>query len=244
MNPLIVIPSRLEASRFPNKPLADVAGMPMIIRVLKNAQQAQIGPVVVATPNKEIIDLVEQHKGIAVQTAFSHATGSDRIYEAVQTFDPNERYNIIINLQGDLPTITPSDLRNVLIPLKENLGTSISTIATPLESTEDLENKNIVKISMSSPVNNVSSAFYFSRAPIPYGAGAHYHHAGIYAYRRTALSAFVQAPPTHLEKQESLEQLRALEMGLKIGVYVTNSFLPGVDTPQDLELVTNYLKRG
>ncbi|MEI8320922.1 MAG: 3-deoxy-manno-octulosonate cytidylyltransferase [Alphaproteobacteria bacterium] len=241
MNPVIIIPSRLEATRFPQKPLALIHGKPMIIHVLENAMNAKVGPVIVATPNQEIIDLVEQAGGIAVSTRFDHATGSDRIYEALQTFDPHGNHDVVINLQGDLPTITSADVQKVLIPLKESDKFQISTLVTPLNSPDELTNRNVVKAVIADFRDNRGDGIYFSRSPVPYGSGPHFHHAGIYAYRRFALDSFVKAPQSGLEKQESLEQLRALEMGYKIGVYFTESFLAGVDTPEDLALVTKYL---
>ncbi len=242
MKPVVIIPSRLEATRFPNKPLALIQGKPMIIHVLEKAMQANVGPVVVATPNPEIASVVQQAGGIPILTRPDHLTGSDRIYEALQTFDPQNHHDIVINLQGDLPTISPDDVKKVLIPLQESAEKfQISTLATPLNSPDELTNKNVVKVVMANFKDNLGDGIYFSRSPVPFGNGPHYHHAGIYAYRRFALDAFVKAPQSNLEKQENLEQLRAIEMGYKIGVYFTHSLLLGVDTPADLEQIQNHI---
>lgn len=240
MNPVILIPSRLQAQRFPNKPLHPLKGIPMVLWVLKAAQSANIGPVVVASPDEEILKLVEKHQGVAIKTNPNHPTGTDRIFEALNIFDPQEKFDTVINLQGDMPSLSPSHLKEVLKPLHLEKF-SISTLATPLNSPEELPNRNIVKIALSQPVDSISQAFYFSRSPIPHGNGPHFHHVGVYAYRRKDLNTFVRTPQSQLELQEGLEQLRALELGFKIGVYHTSGFLCGVDSPEDVVVVEKHL---
>lgn len=232
--PIVVIPARLAATRLPGKPLADINGQPMIVHVLRRAEAAAIGPVVAACAEREIAEAVERAGGKAVLTRPDHPSGSDRVHEAVGLIDPESRHDVVVNLQGDLPTIDPALIRAVLTPLAD-AAVDIASLAYPIRDPAELGNPNVVKIAASfAPGQHVARALYFSRLPVPYGAGGHYHHPGIYAYRRTALARFVALPPAPLEKRESLEQLRALEAGMRIDVALVDSLPFGVDTPADL----------
>jgi len=236
--PIVVIPARLASTRLPNKPLADIAGVPMIVHVWRRAVEADVGPVLVACAEAAIAEAVRAAGGVAVLTRPEHPSGSDRIFEALQTADPEGRHDAVINLQGDLPTVDPRAIRAVLAPLAE-LAVDIGTIATLIASDEERDNPNMVKAAVAfAPAAPgripVGRALYFSRLPIPSGEGPHYHHIGIYAYRRTALARFIALPPGALEQRERLEQLRALEAGMRIDVALVDSAPFGVDTPADL----------
>jgi 3-deoxy-manno-octulosonate cytidylyltransferase (CMP-KDO synthetase) len=235
MNPIIVIPARMASSRLPGKPLADINGKPMIIHVIERALESDIGPVIVACGDKEIADVVQGFGIHAVMTDPKISCGSDRIYSALLEFDPNKNYDIVINLQGDVPSLNPNQLKPVLEPLhyKEY---DIGTLVTPIRSVEEANTENFVKVACSFQTNqNISRALYFSRLPIPWGNGPKWHHVGIYSYRREALDKFVNLPPSLLENYESLEQLRALEAGMSIGCKAIEYGFFGVDTPKDLE---------
>jgi 3-deoxy-manno-octulosonate cytidylyltransferase (CMP-KDO synthetase) len=241
-NPIIVIPARLASTRLPDKPLADIHGQPMIVHVLRRAMAAAVGPVLVACADAAIADVVGAAGGNAVLTRPDHPSGSDRIFEALQKVDPGGRHDAVINLQGDLPTVDPQAIRDCLLPLAEP-AVDIATIATLIASEEERANPNMVKVVVAFPEPArptgtrrapVGRALYFSRLPVPSGEGPHYHHIGIYAYRRAALARFIALPPGALERRERLEQLRALEAGMRIDVALVDSAPFGVDTPADL----------
>lgn len=242
MKPLIVIPARLAATRLPGKPLARIGNAPMIVHVMQRAIEAKLGPVIVACDAEEIATAVEQAGGQAVLTNPAHPSGSDRIWEAVQKFDPAGAYDIIINLQGDVPTLEPRLLHALLEPLTD-ARTDISTLATVITRTEEHTNPAVVKAIISQPEGVAhATALYFTRATAPSGDGPRYHHIGVYGYRRAALEKFVGLPPSPLEKREKLEQLRALEHGLRIGVNVVDTVPLGVDTPEDLARARELLE--
>jgi 3-deoxy-manno-octulosonate cytidylyltransferase (CMP-KDO synthetase) len=232
---LVAIPARMASTRLPNKPLADIAGAPMIVHVWRRAMEAAVGPVIVACAEPEIADAVRAAGGDAILTDPNHPSGSDRIHEAVGKFDPDGRYGIVVNLQGDLPTMDPSDVR-LAVDLLDDAAVDISTLAA--EITEDFERQapSVVKAVISTPAGaRRGQALYFTRVPAPSGDGPLYHHIGIYGYRRAALDRFVALPPGHLEQREKLEQLRALENGMRIDVGIVSEVPFGVDTPEDLE---------
>jgi 3-deoxy-manno-octulosonate cytidylyltransferase (CMP-KDO synthetase) len=231
---LILIPARKAASRLPGKPLADIGGEPMIVHVLRRAQAAGIGPVAVATDSTEIAAIVDKAGGTAVMTRPDHASGSDRIWEALGKLDSQARAEIVVNLQGDLPTIAPELIRAALIPLAD-AAVDIATLAAEIKVAGERGNPNVVKV-VGSPVGpSRLRALYFTRATAPFGEGPLYHHIGLYAYRRAALERFVALPPSPLEQREKLEQLRALEAGMRIDVSIVDTVPLGVDTPEDLE---------
>jgi 3-deoxy-manno-octulosonate cytidylyltransferase (CMP-KDO synthetase) len=238
---LVLIPARMAATRLPGKPLLDIAGLPMIVHVLRRAEAAQIGRVAVATDTAEIASVVTAHGGEAVMTRPDHPSGSDRIYEALCQLDPRGEIEAIINLQGDLPTIPPQDVRAALA-LLENAGVDIGTLAAEIRRDEEHTNPSVVKLVGSPSGDKRLRALYFTRATAPYGDGPRYHHIGLYAYRRTALERFVTLPPSTLERQEKLEQLRALEASMRIDAAIVGSVPLGVDTPADLETAREILK--
>jgi 3-deoxy-manno-octulosonate cytidylyltransferase (CMP-KDO synthetase) len=231
---LIVIPARLAATRLPGKPLADIGGVPMIVHVLRRAQAAAVGPAVVATDSEAIAAAVAKAGGRAVLTRADHASGSDRIYEAVEQIDANGGAKIIINLQGDLPTVTPGVIAAALTPL-DDPAVDIATLAAEVASPEDRSDPNVVKVIGTPVAPRRLRALYFTRATAPAGEGPLYHHIGLYAFRRAALQTFVKLPPSPLERREKLEQLRALEAGMRIDVALVDTVPLGVDTPGDLE---------
>jgi 3-deoxy-manno-octulosonate cytidylyltransferase (CMP-KDO synthetase) len=241
---LIVIPARLSATRLPNKPMAEIGGEPMIVHVWRRAMEADCGPVLVAADSQAICDAVAKAGGEAAMTNPDHASGSDRIHEAVLAFDPDRRIETIVNLQGDLPTLDPKLVRACIAALNEGEA-DIGTIAAEIVREEERTNPNVVKV-VGSPLGRggILRALYFTRATAPYGEGPLYHHIGIYAYRRTALDRFVGLPPSPLETREKLEQLRALEAGMRIHVGLVDTVPLGVDTPADLararELLTAH----
>jgi len=238
---LILIPARMAATRLPGKPLLDIAGVPMIVHVLRRAEAARLGPVVVATDTDVIAAAVEKAGGRAIMTRADHPSGSDRIYEALGIVDPEGHAKIIVNLQGDLPTLAPEDLKAALGPLNDP-AVDIATLAAEIKKSEERTNPNIVKVVGSAVAPGRLRALYFTRAAAPTGEGALYHHIGLYAYRRTALAKFVGLPPSPLEKREKLEQLRALEAGMRIDVAIVDTVPLGVDTPEDLETARKMLK--
>ena len=239
---LVLIPARMAATRLPGKPLADIAGQPMIVHVLRRAQAAAIGRVAVATDTDEIAAVVTAHGGEAVMTRGDHPSGSDRIHEAMQKLDPEGKAEIVINLQGDFPTITPQTIREVLPPFDEP-AVDIVTLASQIHTEEEDLAPSVVK-AIGSPIGpRRLRALYFTRATAPYGNGPRYHHIGLYAYRRAALERFVSLPPSALERQESLEQLRAIEAGMRIDIMIVDSVPRGVDTPPDLETARSILSK-
>lgn len=239
---LIVIPSRLGATRLPRKPLADIAGEPMIVHVWRRAVAAEAGEVVVATDTAEIAAAVEAAGGRAVMTRADHQSGSDRIFEAVQKLDPAGKAEIIVNVQGDQPVLDPVLIRECIAPLAAEPGVDIATLATEIREPSDCLEPSVVKV-IGTPTGQPGTlrALYFTRTPAPHGAGPFYHHIGIYAYRRAALARFVSLPPSPLEMREKLEQLRALEAGMRIDVRQVESVPMSVDTPADLERVRAFL---
>jgi 3-deoxy-manno-octulosonate cytidylyltransferase (CMP-KDO synthetase) len=231
---LVLIPARMAATRLPGKPLLDIAGLPMIVHVLRRAEAAQIGRVAVATDTAEIAAAVAAHGGEAVMTRADHPSGSDRIYEALCKLDPRGEAEIVINLQGDFPTILPDNIRDVLGPLADP-AVDIATLAAEIHTEEESANPNVVKV-VGTPLRaRRLRALYFTRATAPWGDGPRYHHVGLYAYRRPALERFVALAPSALERQEKLEQLRALEAGMRIDITIVDTVPRGVDTPADLE---------
>jgi 3-deoxy-manno-octulosonate cytidylyltransferase (CMP-KDO synthetase) len=239
---LILIPARMASTRLPGKPLADIGGLPMIVHVLRRAEESKIGRAVVATDDAAIADSVRAHGGEAVMTRADHPSGSDRIFEALGRLDPQARVDTVINLQGDLPTIPPEDIRAVAAPLADP-AVDIATLAAEIHVAEEHTNPNVVK-AIGTPVSKDRlRALYFTRATAPANDGPRYHHIGIYAYRRTALVKFVSLPPSPLEQRERLEQLRALEAGMRIDVSIVSSVPLGVDTSADLETARRLLAR-
>jgi 3-deoxy-manno-octulosonate cytidylyltransferase (CMP-KDO synthetase) len=231
---LILIPARLASTRLPGKPLADIAGQPMIVHVLRRAEAARAGAVAVATDSEPVFAAVEKAGGRAVMTRADHASGSDRIFEALQQLDPEGRIRIVVNVQGDLPTLEPGDLKAALKPLADP-GVAIATLAAEIVKPAERDNPNVVKLVGSPVAPDRLRALYFTRATAPAGEGPLYHHIGLYAYRRDALARFVELPPSPLERRERLEQLRALEAGMRIDAMIVRSVPLGVDTPEDLE---------
>ena len=231
---LILIPARLAATRLPGKPLAAIAGEPMIVHVLRRAQAAAIGQVVVATDSPEIAAAVDKAGGRAVMTAPDHASGSDRIFEALGKIDLGRRAEIIVNVQGDLPTIEPAAIRAALLPLADT-AVDIATLAAEIKVSAERVNPHVVKVVGTPVAPSRLRALYFTRATAPSGEGPLYHHIGLYAFRRAALERFVRQPPSPLERREKLEQLRALEAGMRIDVEIVDTVPLGVDTPEDLE---------
>jgi 3-deoxy-manno-octulosonate cytidylyltransferase (CMP-KDO synthetase) len=230
---VILIPSRMAATRLPGKPLADIAGLPMIVHVLRRAEAAAVGPVVVATDSREIEAAVHKAGGQAVMTRPDHASGSDRIFEALGKVDPGGNAAIVINVQGDLPTLEKSDITAPLALLADP-AVDIGTPAAPISRAEERDDPAVVKV-VGTPVGpSRLRALYFTRATAPFGEGPLYHHVGLYAYRRAALERFVKLPPSPLEQREKLEQLRALEAGMRIDVAIVGSAPLGVDTPDVL----------
>lgn len=235
VTPLVVIPARLQATRLPGKPLADIHGEPMIVHVWRRAAEAGIGPVVVACAEPEIAAAVQAAGGTAVLTRPDHPSGSDRVHEAVERFDPEGRFGAVINIQGDLPTVAPEVVRAVFAPLAEP-GVDIATLVTEITVDEERGNPNVVKAVVSlAPGQRIGRALYFSRATVPSGDGPHYHHIGLYGFRRDSLRRFVALPQGVLERREKLEQLRALEYGMRIDAALVDTVPLGVDTPADLE---------
>ncbi len=234
MTPIVVIPTRLASTRLPGKPLADIHGEPMIVHVWRRAVEAAVGPVVVACAEAEIARAVERAGGRAMLTDPAHPSGSDRIAEAVRRLDPERRHDAVVNVQGDLPTLTAEAVRAALAALADP-AVDIGTLATEIRDAAELQAAQVVKIAIAfAPGRRVARALYFSRVAIPSGAGPHYHHIGLYAYRRAALERFVALPPGLLERRESLEQLRALEAGMRIDAALVDTVPLGVDTPADL----------
>ncbi len=231
---LVLIPARMASTRLPGKPLADIAGLPMIVQVAKRAQEAEAGRIIVAVDDQAVYDAVAAAGFEVVMTRQDHQSGSDRIFEAVQKADPHSEMDFIINVQGDLPTIEPEAVRASLRPL-ENPSTDIATLTVEITDEHEKTNPSVVKV-VGSPLSETRlRALYFTRTTAPYGNGPLYHHIGLYAYRRAALEKFVSLGPSVLEKRESLEQLRALEAGMRIDVEIVDSVPLGVDTPADLE---------
>lgn len=249
LQPLIIIPARLGSTRLPNKPLADIMGVPMIVRVWQQAIKANIAPVLVATDSEEIVELIEQNGGNAVLTNPNHPSGSDRIYEAWQIYDKERKYNAIINVQGDMPLLDPSIISAVLAPLADK-SVDIATLATLIDNQADKINPAVVKpIVAWDKTQSTGKALYFTRASAPWHdhtSTEHtelYHHIGIYAYRTDILARFISLPPSRLELREKLEQLRALENNMHIEVVRVNTLPLSVDTAEQLEQVRELVRK-
>ena len=237
---LVLIPARMAATRLPGKPLMDIAGLPMIVQVFRRAEAARIGRVAVATDTAEIAAVVTSCGGEAVMTRADHPSGSDRIFEALGKLDPEGRIETVINLQGDLPTIPPEDIRAAAALLADQ-AVDIGTLAAQIRKDDEHTTPSVVKLVGSAAGADRLRALYFTRATAPYGDGVRYHHIGLYAYRRAALERFVKLPPSMLEMREKLEQLRALEAGMRIDAAIVNSVPLGVDTAEDLETARQLL---
>lgn len=233
-HPVVLVPARLASTRLPGKPLAAIHGEPMIVHVWRRAREAGIGPVVVCADAAEIVAAVKKAGGHAVLTRADHASGSDRIFEAIGEIDPQGHHDIVVNVQGDLPTIDPAAVRAALAPL-ENPAVDIATLAAVIIRAEEREDPNVVKLVGTEIGPTRRRALYFTRATAPWGDGPLFHHIGLYAYRRAALERFVKLPPSPLELRERLEQLRALEDGMRIDAEIVRTVPLGVDTPHDLE---------
>jgi 3-deoxy-manno-octulosonate cytidylyltransferase (CMP-KDO synthetase) len=233
MTPIVVIPARMAAGRLPGKPLADIGGTPMVVHVWRRAMEAAMAPVLVATDSAEIIRVIEAAGGAAVLTRAAHETGSDRVFEAVEAIDPEGRHDVVINLQGDMPGIAPEFIRDAASLLADS-AVDIGTLAAPLSGPAGRENPDVVKVVATPAAGNRLRALYFTRAGVPWGEGDLLQHIGVYAFRRAALARFAALPRSLLEKRERLEQLRALEAGMRIGVTVVGEAPIGVDTPDGL----------
>jgi len=240
---LILIPARMASKRLPGKPLLDIAGEPMIAHVMRRAQAARLGEVVVATDSEVIAACVEKIGGRAVMTRADHASGSDRIFEALQTFDPQRKSEVIVNLQADLPTVAASDIAAAVAVLADAPAVDIATLAAEITRAEERSDPNVVKLVGTPVARRRLRALYFTRATAPAGEGPLYHHIGLYAFRRTGLARFVALGPAPLEQRERLEQLRALEAGMRIDAAIVDSVPLGVDTPADLERARDMLGR-
>jgi 3-deoxy-manno-octulosonate cytidylyltransferase (CMP-KDO synthetase) len=231
----------MASTRLPGKPLADIGGLPMIVQVLRRAEEARLGPVVVACDDESIVAAVDKAGGRAILTRADHPSGSDRIFEALGVVDPGGKARIVVNVQGDLPTIAPAAIAAVLGPLKDP-AVDIATLAAEIKRPDERNNPNVVKIVGSEISPGRLRALYFTRATAPAGDGPLYHHIGLYAYRRAALERFVKLPPSPLERRERLEQLRALEAGMRIDVAIVDTVPLGVDTPEDLATARAMLR--
>jgi 3-deoxy-manno-octulosonate cytidylyltransferase (CMP-KDO synthetase) len=242
-NPIVLIPARMNATRLPGKPLADINGAPMIVHVWRRATEADIGPVWVATDDPRIVEAVVSAGGKAIMTRSDHPSGSDRIFEALGAVDADGAHDVVVNIQGDLPTIQPSIVRACLAPLAES-AVDIATLATPITREREKDDPNVVKIVATQLGPTWLRALYFTRARAPWGEGRLLHHIGLYAYRRDALQRFVGLPPSALERREKLEQLRALEAGMRIDVALVETAPLGVDAAEDLERARDMLAPG
>ncbi len=239
-DPLVLIPARLAATRLPDKPLADIHGEPMIVHVWRRAVEAGIGPVAVATDSAAIARAIEKAGGTAVMTSLNHPSGSDRIREAANILDPDGLHDVIVNVQGDLPTIDPAAIAASILPLAD-MEVDIATLAVVITKEDEKTNPNVVK-AIGSPITpHRFRALYFTRATAPWGDGPLLHHIGLYAWRRRALERFVALPPSTLERREKLEQLRALEAGMRIDIILVDDVPLGVDTAHDLERARSIL---
>ncbi len=230
----------MASTRLPGKPLADIHGEPMIAHVWRRAVEADVGPALVAADDPAIVEAVEAVGGRAVLTRADHASGSDRIYEALCAFDPDRRHDVIVNVQGDLPTIEREAVRAAVGPLNDT-QVDIATLATPITREAERDNPNVVKVVGTEVAPGRLRALYFTRARAPWGEGPLLHHIGLYAYRREALARFVTLAPSPLERREKLEQLRALEAGMRIDVSLVDVAPLGVDTPEDLRRAREML---
>jgi 3-deoxy-manno-octulosonate cytidylyltransferase (CMP-KDO synthetase) len=234
LRPLVLVPARLAATRLPGKPLADIHGEPMIVHVWRRAVEAGVGTVVVAADSPEVAEAVVAAGGQAVLTRPDHPSGSDRIHEALEALDPDRDFNVIVNVQGDLPTLDPAAIRACLAPLADP-EVDVATLVAEIVREEEKTAPSVVKMVGAEVAPGRFRCLYFTRATAPTGPGPLWHHIGLYAYRREALERFVTLPPSPLERREKLEQLRALEAGMRIDAVTVDVTPLGVDTPQDLE---------
>lgn len=241
MNPIIIIPARMASTRLPGKPLADLGGKPMIVRVMERALAAKAGPVWIAASESQVADAVKNAGGRAVMTDPDLPSGTDRIHAALNQIDPDGDYDVVVNVQGDLPTMDPGIINAALDVLKD--GYDLSTLVTACRDARERNDPNVVKAVVSlKPGKSSGPALYFTRAIAPSGEGPIWHHVGLYAYRREALARFCALPPSPLEVRERLEQLRALEDGMTIGAGIIDTSPEGVDTPDDLKRARNWYK--
>lgn len=244
LSPLVLIPARLASARLPNKPLAEIQGKPMILHTLDRALEADIGPVAVAAADQEIVDVVRQAGQQAVLTDPNHPSGSDRIHEAAQLLDPDAKHDVIVNAQGDYPTLDPATIQAAIAPLSADDDVDIATLAALVRDDAERDDPNTPKIVAGFPNHGsppIARALYFSRTTLPWGEGPIYHHIGLYAFRRAALDRFVSLPPSALEQRERLEQLRALENGMRMDAALVDAVPVGVDTQEDLEKARSML---
>lgn len=242
LSPIVLIPARMQATRLPGKPLAMIAGLPMIVHVLRRAEEAGVGPVAVACAEAEIAAAVRAAGGTAVLTEPALPSGSDRCFAALSALDPEGRHDVVVNLQGDLPTLDPTAIRAVLEPLRDP-ACDIGTVVVPIRDRMEAEASHVVKAAVVfRQGERIAPAPYFSRLPVPFGKGPLWHHVGIYAWRRAALARFVSLPPSPLEQREQLEQLRAIEAGLRIFCVRMEGAPFGVDTPEDLARARTILE--
>jgi len=242
MRPIVIVPARMASTRLPDKPLADIHGKPMIVHVMDRAAEADVGPVLCAAAEQEIVDVVKNAGYEATLTDPNHPSGSDRTWEALGNIDPDGVYDTIVNLQGDLPTLDPKLVTSVVAPLS-NPDIEITTLVSEISEPAERTNPNVVKcVAAFDDARMQARALYFTRATAPYGDGPLWHHIGIYTYRRRALERFVSMPPGLLEQREKLEQLRALEAGMRIEAVRVDTVPLGVDTPADLERACEILK--
>ena len=242
MNPIVVIPARMGSTRLPNKPLADIGGVPMIVRVWREAVRADVGPVLVAAAETKIAKAITEAGGKAVLTDPKLASGTDRVHAAVKQLDPEDAYDAVINMQGDIPAFDPGVLHSVMDALSAS-GTDMATLATEIGNEADIDNPNVVKVVVAwRAESRQGRALYFTRNRVPHGEGPFFSHIGIYAYTRPALAHFVSLPPSALEKREKLEQLRALEGGMTIAVARVASVPLSVDTPEDLQKARELIR--
>ncbi len=241
MTPIVLIPARMAATRLPGKPMADIRGEPMILHVWRRAMEAAIGPVVVATDSAEVAAAIAQAGGRVAMTGSDHASGSDRIFEALRAIDPDGAHDVVVNVQGDLPAIAPATIRASLPPLAD-AEVDIATLVARIVREEERHAPSVVKMVGSEVAPGHFRCLYFTRATAPWGEGTLWHHIGLYAWRRAALTRFVALPPSPLETREKLEQLRALEAGMRIDAVVVDDVPLGVDTPEDLHRAREMLR--
>ena len=239
--PIVLVPARMASTRLPDKPLALIHGVPMIVHVWRRAMEADIGPVVVAVDDARVAAVIAAAGGRAVMTRSDHPSGTDRIFEAVERVDPDRSHDIVVNLQGDLPTVDATAVRAALDPLAD-AAVELATLAAPIVRPAERSDPNVVKVVGTEVAPGRLRALYFSRSAVPWGDGPLLHHIGLYAYRRDCLRRFVTLPPSRLELRERLEQLRALEAGMRIDVECVSTVPLGVDTPHDLERATDLLR--
>ncbi len=242
-NTLIAIPCRMDSTRLPGKPLLKFNGMPMVIRIAKIAISSGLGDVVIACCDSEVYDIAKKYKIDVIMTSKKHKSGSDRIFEALEKVDPKKNISNIINLQGDMPTVSKSMLKKLLY-FKTNLDCEIATLAAKIIDKEEEIDTNVVKVVFSNYSDKKGGkALYFSRSRIPFGSGPLFHHVGLYCYKRETLKTFVNLKQSKLELLESLEQLRALEAGMNIFVGKIDEVPIGVDNFLDYQKASDYINK-